>query len=186
MIGTLRARFHLMNITGFYPAPKIANQVLDVAYKFWLTLDESLKRIFTNVLFMHLKAKCYEWDWEKFTMEYMVFDALYKLTISKYNDCPKSKFHPQRLKTICDYYKIQFKVSTLENIAKLRRELYHETLWDGGMPTSGQSHFSFCAPNHLHRLNDRIITSLIGYNNQYSKTTWESPNQFLFDEIGSE
>ncbi len=171
---------------SFFASPKIANQVLSKAYKFWLTLDDTLRRIFTNILFMHIKAKCYEWDWEKFTIEYMVFDALFKISKSLNDSFFKYITHKQRLMSMCEFYSISYKATTLEQIVKLRNELFHETLWDGGMPTSGKSHFAFFAADHLHRLNDRIITALIGYKNNFSKSTWESPNQFLFDEMDAQ
>ena len=171
----------------FYAGPKEAEECLDYAYRFWKNLNGEYKKLLINVLFMHIKTRSYEWDWEKFTFEYMVFDGLYKIIKRTHPEVNKMNKDNERLgrklKLVCDYFSISYKKETLTKIGALRNNLFHEALWDTGLPIVAGSTFSFYAPEHLHKLNQRIITCLVGYNNKFSRSGWEGIVTYLFDPL---
>ena len=70
---------------------------LSHSYKTWRNWGPSEKMLITNVLFMHSRAPSYEWDWERFTFEYMVLDGCWKLAESIHGI--KGKYHSDRIKS---------------------------------------------------------------------------------------
>src|SRR5207249_1122143 len=117
--------------------------------------------LITNVLFMHSRVPSYEWDWERFTMEYMVFDGCWKLARLRYHvkDLP----HSDRIKTICQRFSIPCDNDLVRRIVTLRNNLLHETLWDGSQPCTAASVDACQQPDNLRRLNQRVIPALLGY-----------------------
>lgn len=45
----------------------------------WRGWTKTERRLLTNALYMHCRAPMYEWDWERFAIEYMVLDTCLKL-----------------------------------------------------------------------------------------------------------
>jgi hypothetical protein len=133
----------------------------------------------TNVLFMHSRAPSYEWDWERFTIEYMVLDGCWKLAESIHGI--KGKYHSDRIEKFCKKFAIPYEVKRVNSLVALRNELFHETLWDRSQPCTAVAADTFLKPYDLRQLNQRLIPALLGYNNRYVHTIWWSRGAFQFD-----
>jgi hypothetical protein len=72
-----KARTHKISFTK-----DTAEHFLSHCYKIWEAWHEKEQKLITNLLFMHSRAPSYEWDWERFFIEYMVSDGCYKLAKS--------------------------------------------------------------------------------------------------------
>jgi hypothetical protein len=61
---------------------------------------------------------------------------------------------------------------SIEEIVRLRNDLFHESLWDKGQPCSVASSTGFQQEFNLRHINQRIIPALLGYNTNYINTPW--------------
>ena len=135
--------------------------------------------LITNVLFMHSRAPSYEWDWERFTIEYMVLDGCWRL--AELLNGVKGKHHSERIKKLCEKFAIPYDAKGVERLVTLRNELFHETLWDSSQPCTAVAAEAFIKPYDLRQLNQRLIPALLGYDNRYVHTIWWSRGAFPFD-----
>jgi hypothetical protein len=80
----VRLQFHDWWVDGRMPVKsqhnvtvtnKAAEDFLSLSYETWKNWDQRKRELMTNILFMHTRAVSYEWDWERFAVEYMVFDG---------------------------------------------------------------------------------------------------------------
>lgn len=133
---------------------------------------------FVNILYMHNRVPSYEWDWEKFIIEYMVFDACWKF--SGLEETTNTK-HGKRIGKICTEYKLYRKNDVIKKIVKLRNDLFHESLWCGEMPCIAADNDDFFVSYHLRRLNQRLIPALLGYNSAYVSSDWTCRGSYSFD-----
>lgn len=161
------------NIEGF----------LSKSYSTWRSWSEGHRKWFTNILIMHSRASSYEWDWERFTIEYMVFDGAFKLSKDLYG-C-SARTHKDRFNSMFDKFGMQIEDDKITEIYSLRNELFHQALWDGGQPCTGSSSNAFYQQYNLSRINNRLIPALLGYNNKYVGSSWWSMATFLFDKDDS-
>jgi hypothetical protein len=127
----------------------------------------------------------YQWDWERFTIEYMVFDGLYKLLysiidIEKNN---RTERRGKRIDFVCNHFGLAFNAEIVKEIVDLRNQLFHETLWSGLQPGTAVPGNAFYHTQNIRRLNQRIIPALLGYKNNYAKSNWWSMDPCLFDSI---
>jgi hypothetical protein len=161
-----------------YPNKAAAEHFLSHCYRVWVSWSAEEQKLITNLLFMHSRAPSYEWDWEQFAIEYMVFDGCWKLARRRHAvpDVP----HNHRVKAACQRFGIPCDDILAKKICDLRNELFHETLWDGSQPCTAVKTDAFMCSDHLRRLNQRLIPALLGYNNEYVKTEWWSLSSFLF------
>ena len=159
-----------------------AGEFLSHCYKAWKNWSEEERKRITNVLFMHSKAPSYEWDWERFTIEYMVLDGCWKLAELLGSISRRNVLHKDRIKTLCQIFKIASNDDLTDKIVCLRNELFHETLWDGSQPGTAVSNSTFMLPGHLRRLNQRIIMALLGYKTPYIQTGWWFFGNYSFDQ----
>lgn len=159
---------------------------LSHSYNTWKKCDDNLKRLFINVLYIHSKSSSYEWEWERFAIEYMVFDCCFKLA----NDLRILKSdnrrisHSKRIESICNEFKIPYEQELVKDIIKLRNAMFHEALWDCSNPclSSKFSKYNQLYADHLRRLNKRIIPYLLGYRTPYINTGWWFLGKFSFDK----
>lgn len=161
---------------------------LSHCYRTWRGRSEKEQTLLTNILFMHSRVPSYEWDWERFMVEYMVFDGCWKLgrllnvfPMEKKNRkkiCP----HGERIKMLCQKLDIPINEDLIKKIVDLRNGLFHETLWDGSQPGTGGSNLAFMSPIYLRRLNHRLIPALIGYKTPYIQSKWWIHGKFEFDQ----
>ncbi len=142
-----------------------AGHFLSHAYQVWKGWKPDEQRRFTNILYMRCRAPLYEWDWEKFMIEYMVIDGCWKMA-EKLFHLAKSP-HPERIRKLCDRFSTPIQKEYLRKITKLRGDLFHETLWDRGMPgfvRDANDAFAFRTPTQLRNLSRAFIRGLLGYN----------------------
>lgn len=152
------------------------------AYQTWRTWDEEQRKRYVNILYMFDRTKSCEWEWDAFTYQYIVFDAIYRFHVLQGNE--EIRGHKNRLFGLCEFYGIARNDETIEEIYHLRNNLFHEALWDGGTP--GYSHSeAYLSEIWLGRLNSRLIVSLTGYNNIFSKSGWWSFGWQRFDKFKS-
>ena len=157
----------------------VAGDFLSNCYQIWRKWPERKQKLISNLLFMHSRAPSYEWDWERFMIEYMVFDGCWKLFgyIGE-----KEPGHGDRIKTLCDEWSIPSDDTLIKSIVVLRNDLFHETFWDKSQPCTGVSSEAFLQAYNLRRLNQRLIPALLGYNNSYVRTSWWSLGTCLFEK----
>ncbi len=156
---------------GISFSEKTIEEFLSHCYKTWNSWREREQKLITNVLFMHNRAPTYGWDWEQFTIEYMVLDGCYKLTklLGVLTEKPS---HGERIEALCKTFDIPIDQELVCKIVDLRNELFHETFWDGSQPCTAVSNLAFILPFHLRRLNQRLIPALLCYKTPYIQTQW--------------
>jgi hypothetical protein len=177
-----KARTHNIRFTE-----ETAGEFLSHCYKTWKSWPGEDRKRVINVLFMHSRAPSYEWDWERFTIEYMVLDGCRRLVeslhlIQKKQKKKKPRNSGELIKTLCDSFSIPCDDDLACKIVSLRNELFHETLWDGSQPGTAASSFAFMSHIHLRRLNQRLIPALLGYNTPYVQTKWWLSGKYSFDQ----
>jgi len=166
----------------------IIEDFISHSYNTWLSWDEKAQTMFSNLLYMHSRSPSYEWDWERFTIEYMVFDCCWHLVEYLNMLELKNKYkhikHRDRIKCVCDGLKIPYKQELIDDIVELRNVLFHEALWGNSNPCyslpSSKSYELY--DYHLRRLNKRIIPYLLGYYTPYINTGWHYLGRFIFDK----
>lgn len=158
-----------------------AADFLGSCYDTWRSWDESHQTKATNLLYMHGRAACYEWDWERFAIEYMVTDACWNLASALHH--LKGVAHDCRISTLCAKFGIQVDASRIEQIVDLRNDLFHEALWATGQPSMQVCGDALKAADDLRRLNQRIIPALLGYRTPYVRTPWWELGTFQFDAV---
>lgn len=135
---------------------------------------EERRRVFINILYMHNRAPSYEWDWERFALEYMVFDACWK-----FSDLRENR-HRERIRKICDEYGLYKNEDEINRIVGLRNNLFHEGLWSKGQPGTAGDAKDFYASYNLRRLNNRLIPALLECNSKYISSNWTSLGCYIF------
>lgn len=163
-----------------YPSKNVAEHFLSHCYNVWQSWPREHQRRITTLLAMHSRVPGYEWDWERFTIEYMVFDGLWKLARIRgvVPDCP----HRERINLSCQTFSMALDKNLAYRISSLRNDLFHETLWDKSLPCTAVSEGAFLQVNNLRHLNQRIIPALLGYQNSYVRSPWWSLSSFVFDK----
>ncbi len=157
-----------------------ADNFLSHCYQVWRGWPEKDQKLITNLLFMHSRATSYEWDWEQFTIEYMVLDCCWRLGTGRYGF--RAKYHSDQIKILCEELGLLFDEKLGRRIVCLRNNLFHETLWDGSQPCTAVSGDAFQQPHNLRRLNQRLIPALFGYKSPYVHTAWWSIGAWPFNQ----
>jgi hypothetical protein len=168
---------------NIHPSKATAEDFLSHCYRVWQGWRTEEQKLMTNVIFMHSRAPLYEWDWERFAVEYMVFDGCWKLARLQYGI--RSAPHPDRIKIACERFGIPCDEVLVGRIVALRNNLFHETLWDTSQPCTAVSDDASRQPYNLRQLNQRLVPALLGYNNQYVHSIWWSLSARLFDKLTS-
>jgi hypothetical protein len=158
-------------MNNFLHASDVPSNFISHVYQHWRKLPNDLRTRYVNILYMHGRARSCEWEWDAFIYQYMVFDAIYKFYELSGNK--KISSHKKRLESLCRHYEIPYDVAQLDRIYKLRNELFHEALWDGGTPglqySDSDTHLT---AKWLERLNSRLIVSISDYRNDYTRSGW--------------
>ncbi len=160
---------------NFSFSPDVPSIFISHVYQEWKKLDAKLRILYINILYMHGKAKSCEWHWDEFLYQYMVFDAIYnfategkKIKVPTPKGKNKDLSHKERFKYLCDRFGIHYdNEDQLKEIYMLRNDLFHEGLWDGGMPGLSQKNRTNSYRNlkQLDKLNSRLIVEISGYKN---------------------
>ncbi len=127
---------------------------------------------------MQTKVKSYEWAWERFSISYMILDGCYKLLNESYGVV--SRRHGDRIKTVLKHFNMKLDMDWITHIVRLRNELFHETLWEGGQPGNSGSTYSYSATLHLSMLNNRLIFAILGHRGEYIYSPWWLKSTFAF------
>jgi hypothetical protein len=141
-------------------SPADTVRLLSHDYRVWSGWNEEDRKRFINILYMHCRVPSYEWDWEMFTMEYMVLDACWKMAERLY--AIKNSSHKERLRTLSERFSIPMITAQVDPIVNLRNDLFHETLWDGERPCGYPSERGSIAFGELRRFNRELIGALFG------------------------
>lgn len=149
-----------------------ASNFLSTAYVTWKAWDPNLRRHFTNTLYMNSRCNIYEWDWERFMIAYMVFDACYKH--AKSLGQVHAPTHRERFEKMCTRYGLQFNRDVCDKIVKLRNELSHEALWNSGQPCNSESQESYDLTEYLRGINHRLIPAILQFPTNYIGSDWDS------------
>jgi hypothetical protein len=163
---------------NIYPYKAVVEHFLSHCYQVWAGWSADEQKLITNLLFMHSRAPCYEWDWERFAVEYMVFDGCCKLAVRKH----AMRIGKERITSVCEKFNIPYDQELAKKIVDLRNDLFHESLWDRAQPCTAVSVDAFQQPDNLRRLNQRFIPALLGYDNQYAHAIWWSLSSRSFDK----
>lgn len=158
----------------------VPSNFISYVYSAWKEWDEDLRKRYINILYMHGKVKSCEFDWDQFIYEYMVFDAIYKFYIS--NGGGSATGHKDRFYKLCDAFSIP-EHDEIGRIYKLRNELFHEALWLGDTPGMGANRMLEVL--WLRKLNARLIVAISGYENEFTKSRWNTMGWELFDRYQS-
>jgi len=156
--------------TDFELMSDSAEHFLSTAYATWKSWQQKEQVRMTNLLYMSSRSPSYEWPWERFTIDYMVFDGLYKTANDVHS--VSANTHKERLSQMCDFFKVPKNTDRFDRICNLRNELFHESLWAGEQPGMKTSEGDFYTTLDLHYLNLRLIAAILGYQNQYIETKW--------------
>lgn len=154
------------------PHPKQASFYLEKAIQAWSSWLPRQQCVAINILYLHTRTSVYESDWERFQAEYQVIDAIFSLakTTKKLNK--KRVPHAEQIISLCHLYEIPNDLTKIAEIVKLRNDLLHEALWDGGIPGEAGSEASFRASYWLHNLSKRIMLAALGMDNDYIRSPW--------------
>ena len=152
-----------MDITGTFALvhdPLQAGNYLSNAYKAWSDWPELERTRFTNILYMHSRVSAYEWDWEQFTLEYMILDACWKMGQKLFG--LKANTYTDRIPILCKEMGVEpsHLGIDLKTMADLRNDLFHEGLWYKARPGSVGRR-----PFYIHMamgaLSERLILALL-------------------------
>jgi len=177
-------RIPIESTHNIYISKQTLEDFLSHSYNIWRSWDHNFKNIFINILYMHSRSPSYEWDWERFTIEYMVFDCCYNLSKELNLLIKKKKRRMHDMAHICEEFNIPYDDTLINDIVKLRNKLFHKALWDDSNPCHSLSisKYNQLYDYHLRRLNKRIIPYLLGYHTAYINTGWWHLGTFLFDK----
>lgn len=174
-------RIPIKSTNNFYVSPAIVNEFIIHCYDEWLQWKEHQRQWIINLLYMHARAPSYNWDWEKFMLNYMVFDGIYKLA-SELHKCKTVSTHKDRFYILIEKFGLVQKKEYIEQIYALRNELFHQAIWDGGLPNSSEGKYMGWAHHEtLRKLNVRLITALFGFKTKFIQTPWFSIHSTVFD-----
>lgn len=154
----------------------VEHKYISSAYSSWRSWLKPERVRFTNLLYMNSRSDTYEWDWERFTINYMVFDGCFEM-VRELNGW-KRGHHSERFQTLFNYFGIPNKEEDICEIINLRNDLFHESLWEKGEPCSGGTK-GYRQTNNLRRINERLITAISGCETEFIQTKWWNDGQYF-------
>ncbi len=155
---------------GAFVTTQDAIEFVSTAYKTWQQWSAGAQMRMTNALYMDARSPCYEWDWERFAMNYMVFDALYKMAVECFQ--VKNARHHDRFAALAERFGLARNHEEWERIYKLRNELFHEAMWDGTHPCTDSSSGAFYAAMFLRSINHRLVPAILQFETKYVGSPW--------------
>jgi len=149
-------------------------EIVKAACLKWSSLPSNeMRAAFTNALFFHGKMLSTDWEWEKFLIEYIVFDALWFATglKSRFGDVK----HKERLRRAASEYRLCVIEERFKELVDLRNDLFHQCIWAERMPgEAGKSMSVAYAPWHLRRFNSVLILSFVTETEALESYNWTS------------
>jgi hypothetical protein len=168
-----------MRKQGLCPTLPTAEGFMSHCYKTWTGWPDVTRRRFVSTLFMFNRAPSYQWDWEHFAVQYIVFDALYK-TATEIRAVPAANSHKERINQMCSCLGLARNPAKESEFVRLRNDLLHEAIWDGVLPGNGGSGDAFMCQYDLMRMNQRLIPAILGYQNEFVSSSWWARSRFIF------
>jgi hypothetical protein len=169
---------------GLYVRPETALQFLGHTYEWWRSNALDIQKRLIHLLYVFTRARSLEWEWDEFIHQYIVFDGLYRLHRKLDPAAPKRDVpHKQRIEFMLDAYGIPRPPNSnlVQRLCEVRNDLFHEAAWDGETICFGNvDSDAFSLPQHLARLNSRLICGIVNYRNDYSVSGWWARGSFLF------
>lgn len=174
-------RVHIKRNNGLFVTKDTVEDFLSYSFGVWKTWDADNQKLVTNLLYMFCRSPQYEWEWERFTVDYMVVDGLWRLH-KNLRKLEREPPHKERILQMCNDYEIPDHKENMFQIVKLRNDLFHESLWDGGQPCNDGSDDAYCQTMFMRNIIKRLVPAVIGYKTQFVKTEWWHLGRFSFDK----
>lgn len=168
---------------SIFMAPAVLEDFVSHAYAAWQGWPEYPRQLMIALLKMHGRAPGYRWHWERFSWEYTVTDACFKVVDTvlpgrlRRNGSPTGPLpnHGDRIRVMAKEFGLrldQKEGEWVNYIVCLRNELLHEARWCGVQPSTKVHEEAVRAPSFLHSLNQRLIVALLGYRNDFVGSSW--------------
>jgi len=157
-------------------------QVLDRMIKTWQTFPPLTQSRFVSILYVENRNQTYPWYWEQFMFRYTAFDAIYRCLID-IDAVPPAKAHGQRFKALADSGLLHWspeEEKIVEAFVRVRNELVHEAMLEGGAPGSDAGEVLQLA-FHLKRLNERLVLRLSNVRCGFVDSPWNRLDTFSLD-----
>ena len=151
-------------------------------YEWWKKLPSELKIRVVSLFYAYNCSIATEWEWDAFYQHYMVFDGLFRLHADLTSLTAKTS-HKGRFAILCSAYGIPINELLVNKLYKTRNKLFHEAMWVDAMighSSDGQGAYHY--PQHLARLNARLLCAITGYRNSFTTSVWWAMGHFLFQE----
>jgi hypothetical protein len=129
-------------------------------YRKWIGWHLIDQKRFINILYMHCRVPSYEWDWENFSIEYIVFDACWKMA-ERLGIVKGRTRHADKISKLGDKFSIPITTTEAKSIVELRNELFHEALWQKERPCGYSDASGAVAFYKLRGFNHELIGALL-------------------------
>lgn len=167
------------------PRAECVARCIDAAFRRFQIWPSRQQTVAINCLFLHSRIWGHEMEWERFQAAYQVVDGVYALARDTAQLPRRTAPHADRLSLFCQHFGIAADEEKIQTVVKLRNELLHEVLWDGGMPGTARSNDSFYAAIWLENLGRRMILAALGLTGTYIRSPWWGLSAAFFDVAGS-
>ena len=159
--------------------PAVLEDFIAHAYATWRTWPAEAQELMISLLKLHGHAPGYRWDSERFSWEYIVTDACYRIADLvwpgrfRVDGKPDGKNPPHgtRIKLMAMEFGLRFEAKEaawVKWLVRLRNNLVHEARW----PSALDEDDSYRAPGFLHKMNQRLIVALLAYHNDFLSSAW--------------
>ena len=177
-------RVPIKSVSHAYITDATCLDFLQHVYKWWISLTESQRIKFVNILYVYTRATSLEWDWDAFLHQYMVFDALYNFHLEFKPYLRELKpTHKMRFNILCDAYSV-FSEDLVNRIYNARNNLFHEAMWvESTIGFGSPDGDAYQLPSYLATLNAQLISSITGYKNKYARSPWWTWQTLEFDKM---
>ena len=157
---------------SFSLTPDEAGRVIRSALDTWLSWPPKERTRVTNALFMHCRSASYDWEWERFAVDYWVTDGIWRTaeTLKLVNSSVGG--HAKRINVLCKEFGVHEDANRVRAIVELRKGLMHEALWDEVQPGTARSAVTLEVPWNLRRLNLRLFLAILGVRADFTATPW--------------
>lgn len=178
-------RISIRNMDNIYISQQAIADFLSTVYDTWKGFGKPTKENIINILVMHNRIlhnriPTYEWDFERFLLNYIVFDGAFQIAKKSYN-C-KARSHKDQFLAVIDRFGIAKNIEHINKIYNLRNDLFHYAIWDGGYPSSPADKYKgWIQEIALRKFNIRLLVALLNYKTDFIKTPWWTIDTFPVD-----
>lgn len=131
-----RVPYTYTNNIFFYPETCL--EFLGHTYDWWRSKPPDIRTRLINILYVLTRARSLEWEWDAFTHQYMVFDAIYKLHITLNPKAPKAQVHRKRFDVLLSEYGIPTDDRLMDKLYKARNDYLGSVWWAMGTFSFGR------------------------------------------------